>query len=145
MIETGLMQLLSVDPGIAGLAQGRITWLQMDREADAGGARYPACTLQIVGGMMPVAFDGLATGRIRLQVDSWALRYLDAATLRATIRSFFLALEPCELADGTYLQLAEWIQPLDYWDENADSYRCSDEFYLHMTSADADLQENTNG
>jgi hypothetical protein len=105
------------------------------------GAKLPATTYQIVGGSSKQTFDTSGPAKIRVQFDFHAgdvagtggAATVSGYTLATAARNALIAaLDRYSgvLADGTWLQNAVSLQPIDYFDNDARRFRCSQEFYL---------------
>jgi hypothetical protein len=107
-----------------------------ERPVPADGSDLPAfTTYQIVGGSSKQAFDNTGPQRLRVQFDFHAGSYLLADAARKALRA---ALERYQglLSDGTYLQQALFLQPIDYFDYEPRTFRCACEFYLYFNLTD---------
>lgn len=126
MIEVGLFTLLSHDPGISGLVASRVYPVILPP-----GATMPAITYQVVSGQTKPGLTTRGMQRWRLQVDCWGESYLDAATARKAVVKL-LDMHNVTLSDGTRLQAAIFIQPIDFYAGENELYRCGAEFYLYF-------------
>jgi hypothetical protein len=126
MIEAGFITLLLNEPSISALVGANIKPLILPTNSP-----IPAITYQIVGGQSTPTLTTIGLQKIRVQLDCWGESYLHAATVRSALIKF-LNLRSAALSDGTYLQSAQLIQPLDFFDEGGELYRCGCEFYLYF-------------
>jgi hypothetical protein len=126
MIETGLFALFSADAGVSAAVGDRIYPVLLPT-----GAVMPAITFQIVSGQTKPGLKTRGLQRWRLQVDCWGESYLDAATAREAVVKL-LDMHNATLSDGTRLQAAIFIQPIDFYAGENELYRCGAEFYLYF-------------
>jgi len=124
MIEKGLFTLLSTDPAISGMIGTRIYPLLLPT-----GAVMPAMTYQVVGGAGDPTFETSGLIKLRMQFSCWGDKYSDAAQLRKALVKLLNGYGGI-LSDGTNLQLGEFIQPIDYFDNDTLLFRCAVEFYF---------------
>jgi hypothetical protein len=92
MYEALLARILAAGP-VAALAGRRVSWV----ERPQAGA-LPAVTLQVISGANETFFDGnQQTQSERVQVDTWGLKYADAAALAKAVTD---AVEPAHTGNG---------------------------------------------
>lgn len=126
MIE-GLFPLFSQDAGVSAVVGDRIYPMLLP----TGGATMPAITWQIVAGQTKPGLTTRGMQRWRLQVDCWGKTYLDASNARKAVIKL-LDLRNAQLSDGTFLQAAVFIQPIDFYSGGDELYRLGAEFYLYF-------------
>jgi hypothetical protein len=127
MIEAGLFALFSQDAGVSAIVADRIYPILLPT-----GAIMPAITWQIVAGQTTPGLTTRGMQRWRLQVDCWSkASYLEAASIRSAVIQL-LNLRNAQLVDGTYLQAAVFIQPIDFFSGGDELFRCGAEFYLYF-------------
>lgn len=127
MIEAGLFTLMSQNASIADLVSDRIYPVLLPT-----GVAMPSITWQIVSGQTTPGLRTRGMQRWRLQVDCWSRNsYLEAAQVRKAVVKL-LDLQNAQLSDGTYLQAARFIQPIDFFAGENELYRCGAEFYLYF-------------
>lgn len=126
MIEAGLFSLLSGTPAVAAIAGARIYPLVLPTDGE-----LPAVTYQVVGARPDPTLQTSGFQRWRIQCDCWAEDYSAAAGLRDALTTALNGYQGT-LSDGTILQNAELIQPIDHFDHEALQYRCTVEFYLYF-------------
>lgn len=127
MIEKGLFTLLSTDSNISALCSTRIYPLLLPKAASD--QTFPAMTYAVVAGAGDPTFETSGLIRLRMQFDCWGKSYSDAATLRKALVQVLNGYQGV-LSDGTNLQLAEFIQPIDFYEQDLLTYRCAVEFYF---------------
>jgi hypothetical protein len=127
MIEQGLYTLISTDPTISGMIATRVYPILLPEKPV-----LPAMTYGVVGGSGEPTLNTSGMIRLRMQFDCWGMKYSDAAQLRKALVQA-LNLYYGVLSDGTYLQLAQFIQPVDFYEQDARQYRCAVEFYFEFT------------
>ena len=126
MLETGLASLLGSDPTLAGFVGDRVTPVTM-----VGDCR-PAITFHLIGGSTDPTFESSGLQKVRVQFDVWSSSYLQGAQVRDALRRFLNGFVG-ELADGTYIQNADLIQNLDFYEDDAREFRCGSEYYFYFT------------
>lgn len=126
MIEAGLFSLLSNTPAIAALVGTRIYPVVLPTAPT-----LPALSYQIVGAMSKPTLNNSGFQRFRMQFDCWGQDYSDAVTLREALVKALNGYQGL-LSDGTMLQNAQFIQPIDFFEHEALQYRCAVEFYLYF-------------
>lgn len=126
MIAAGLFTLLSQNPAVSALVGNRVYPVILPP-----GGVMPAITYQIVSGQTKPGLKTRGLQRWRLQVDCWGESYLDAATVREVVVRL-LDMQNATLSDGTRLQAAIFIQPIDFYAGENELYRCGAEFYLYF-------------
>lgn len=126
MIEAGLFTLFSQDAGVSAVVGDRIYPMLLPTSV-----RMPAITWQIVAGQTKPGLKTRGMQRWRLQVDCWGKTYLDAANARKAVIKL-LDLHNAQLSDGTYLQAAVFIQPIDFYSGGDELFRLGAEFYLYF-------------
>lgn len=124
MIEQGLFSLLSSTSSITALVGNRISPVLLPT-----GSAYPALTYQIVGSSSEPTFSTSGFQRLRVEINCWSDRYLDAVTLRDTVTAALDGFQGV-LSDGTYLQNVQSLQTIDFFESDSRSYRAMAEFYL---------------
>ncbi len=132
MIQDGLYSLLSEDPKLSAIVGDRITPVLLPE-----GSTTPALTYMVAGGSSDPTFSTSGMQRLRVQFDVHA-DPKDKAGYRAAIQAreaLRLLLDGYRgmLSDGTYLQNAQRIQDIDYFDDGPRQFRCSSEFYFWFT------------
>lgn len=129
-----LRQMLWENPAFREASPGGIVpVLAPPRPQPADGSPLPALTtFQRVGGSSKQTFDSTGPQRLRVQFDFHAGTYELAEAAHQALR---LSLERYQgiLADGTYLQQAVYLQPIDFYDYEPRQFRCACEFYLDFT------------
>jgi hypothetical protein len=124
VLQTGLFALLSGNAAIAAIAGSSIFPVTVPESTP-----MPALTYQIVGGNSMATLNTSGLQKLRMQFDCYGNDYLTAATLRETLRQALNGFVG-QLADGTFLQNAELIQNIDFFENDARQFRCMAEFYL---------------
>jgi hypothetical protein len=124
---SGIVALLAGEETISGLVGNRISPILIPE-----GCTLPAVSYQVVGGSSAPTFNTSGMQKLRVQFDCHARHYKIADAVREALRSFLNGYYGL-LADGTYLQNAEFLQPIDYFDNDSRQYRCGLEFYLYFT------------
>src|SRR5581483_12336771 len=124
MITQGIFNLLSQDAQISALIGQRIIPVLLPEACD-----LPAVTYQIVGGSSSPTFQTSGMQRLRMQFDCFGKNYSDATLTRDAIRKLLNGYQGL-LSDGTFLQNADLIQSVDFFENEALIYRCMIEFYL---------------
>lgn len=124
MIEQGLYTLISTDPTISGMIATRVYPILLPEKPV-----LPAMTYGVVGGAGDPTFETSGLIKLRMQFDCWGTNYSDAAQLRKALVKLLNGYGGV-LSDGTNLQLAEFIQPVDFYEQDARQYRCAVEFYF---------------
>ena len=126
MFVEGLYNLLAGDPGLNALVNGRISGLQLQSDC------VPALTYQIVGGSSDPTFTTSGLQKVRVQFDAFAASYIAAAQVRDAVRILLNGYQGA-LSDGTFIQNADLIQNIDFFENDARQYRCASEFYFYFT------------
>jgi Protein of unknown function (DUF3168) len=121
-----IFALLTSSDAVNTLCPGSVHPMQLPENPT-----LPAATYQVVGGSSRPTLDTSGMQKLRLQVDCVGKSYLDADKLRWALVNFLNGLSGT-LIDGTVLQLAQFIQPIDfaYWDDSR-QFRCAAEFYFY--------------
>jgi hypothetical protein len=126
MISTGLFSLLSTAAPITALVDTRIYPVRLPTKPT-----LPAITYQSAGGAGEQTLNTSGFQRRRYQFDFYGLVYLDAEAVRDALVAFLNGYQGL-LSDGTLLQNAEYLQPIDFDQQEALQYRCAVEFYLYF-------------
>lgn len=124
MIQIGIFSLLTGFPGVAALVGTRVIPVTLPEPPI-----LPALTYQFAGGSSQPTFETSGMQKQRVQFDCWGQSYDDAASLRAALIAALNGYQGA-LSDGTYLQNAELLQSMDFFENEARQYRCMVEFYL---------------
>lgn len=142
MILSGIQSLLASNAGIAALASNRIYPVLMPESLDL--STYGAVTYHVVGGSSDPTFTTSGMQKLRVQFDCFGSTFKQANLIREAIR---LAINGYSgtLNDGTTLQWAELIQPIDHFENDARQYRCSSEYYLHFCFHDTSIPAAISG
>ena len=141
MIEQSFTSLMAAEPTQALIRQERFTYLNLDEDSQ-GNTVLPGQTLHVVASPQDPSLDDDGPQRMRLEIDHWAKDAFTALTLREACRVFLNGLVNQQLSDGTVLQWCEYIGPMDFYDNDAEAFRCASEWYLHFNfPAPADPQE----
>lgn len=131
MIEVGLVALLQADADMAALVGTRIYPVLLPPNQGQDGV-YPALTYQLAGGKSDPSYDTSGLITLRMQFDAWGDKYSDASITRKTLVQVLNGYRGA-LPDGTFLEDAQYIQPMDYFVDKLLLYRCAVEFYLRFT------------
>lgn len=118
---------MATEPTQVAIREDRFTYLKLD----ANGT-LPAQTLHVVSSPQDPSLDDDGPQRMRIQIDHWGEDALSSLTLRETCRLFLKSIANQLLGDGTVLQWCEYIGPMDFYDNDAEAYRCASEWYLHF-------------
>lgn len=129
MIEVGLVALLQADPTLSPLVGTRIYPVLLPPNQGAG--PFPALTYQVVSGSSEPTFETSGFITLRMQFDCWGRNYSDAAILRKTLVQVLNGFRGA-LTDGTFLEDAQFIQPIDFYEQSILLYRCAVEFYFRF-------------
>jgi hypothetical protein len=123
----GIATLLWADAGFRAASPGGIMPTVLPQRA-----ALPATTWMVAGGSSSPTFETSGLQKLRIQFDHHASDQAGANAARNALRN---ALEGYRgtLTDGTFLQWAEWLQPLDFFDNEPRQFRCAQEFYLYFT------------
>ncbi len=124
MIQAGIYSLLSADPGLSAIVADRITPVLLPE-----GSPLPAMTYMVVGSSSEPTFETSGMQKVRMQFDFHAEGYTAAIGARDALRVLLDGYQGL-LSDGTYLQNAQRIQDIDYFDDGPRQFRCSSEYYL---------------
>jgi len=128
-IEAGIYSLLCSFSRLTAIVGTRITPVILPEWQ----AR-PAMTFTGVGGSSRPTFNSYGEDSKRVQFDFYADAengtFDDATDARDILRTYLDGYSGL-LSDGTYLQMAEHIQPLDQFNNDARNFRCAAEYYLH--------------
>lgn len=127
MIEVGLAALLNTTPAIQAICGARIYPVAL-----LPNASYPALTFQLISATPDPTFDTSGFQRWRIQFDCFGEAYADASGLRKALIKTLNGYQGL-LSDGTNLQNAEFLQLIDFFNDNARIFRCMVEFYLYFT------------
>lgn len=96
------------------------------------GATLPATTYQVVGGRSDATLDTSGMQKLRVQFDCRAATADDAATARDALIAALNGRIGETLEDGTWLDSAELIQTIDYFDSDSRQFRKGVEFYVNF-------------
>lgn len=124
MLSVGLYALLAGESTITDIVADRIEPIELSI-----GQTMPALTYKFVGGSSSPTFATSGMQKMRTEFSCYASSQLQADTLREAIRKFLNGFSG-ELSDGTFLQNADLVQSVDFFDDDARQYRCAIEFYL---------------
>ena len=124
MIEQGLYSLLSADATISAMVGDRISPVLLPE-----GSPMPAMTYQVTRGSGDPTFDTSGLIKLYMQFDCFGTDYSDAAQLRKALVMLLNGYQGV-LSDGTDLQLAQFQQPIDYYEKDVRQYRCAVEFFF---------------
>lgn len=117
-LETLARDVLAADPTVVGLVKVgdamRLYPLVLPQKPDY--APYPALTYRGVSRTSDFHMEGPGLTRVRLQVDSWALTYVEAKALARAARMALLAADGT-FGDGSGLQMAEVVNETDLFEE----------------------------
>jgi hypothetical protein len=125
--QSGLFALLRADAGVMAVVSERIFPVLLPENAT-----LPALTYHVVGGSSAPTFATSGMQKVRIQFDCFARSYLDADRARDALRQSLYGYRGT-LADGTFLQNAELIQSVDFFDNDPRQFRCMSEFYFYFT------------
>jgi hypothetical protein len=130
VIEIGIHDLLLADPTVAGLAAKRGYPLVLPENDDT----FPAFTYQVITSTESYTNDGpLGLLRTRLQIDTWAKRYLPARQLAQAIYAVLNGYAGT-LDDGTVVYEIERDDESAGLEPGSRLYRCqSDWIILHSS------------
>ena len=124
MIEQGLFTLISSDPTISGMIGTRVYPILLPESPT-----LPAITYQVTRGNGDPTFETSGLIKLYMQFDCWGKTYSDAAQLRKALVKLLNGYQGV-LSDGTDLQLGQFQQPIDFFEQDARQYRCAVEFYF---------------
>jgi len=131
MIELGFRTLLANETTISSIVADRVMGMVLDINPV-----LPAITVQVISSVSGQNLNGVQDlQRMRVQVDCWGENYKDAVKLRGAVMKFlddFVGTLP----DGTYLQNAERVQQIDFFESLARHFRAMCEFNLYFTLPD---------
>lgn len=127
-LAAGLFSALTADAGIAALIGTRVYPVMLPENPT-----LPALIYKFVGGRSTPTLTTSGMQRSRLEIDCYGATYDDASALRSAVIAALNGLQG-QLADGTYLQNADLLNPgLDFFEDEPRQYRCMVEFYLFYT------------
>ena len=84
------------------------------------------------GGSSEPTLDGSGPQRLRLQVDCFAPAYLEADAMRGSLVAGLNGFQGT-LSDGTVVTFTQFLQPIDYFENFVQDFRCGAEFYLNYS------------
>lgn len=126
MILTGLFNLITTTTAWEALAATRLYPVTLPEIPT-----LPAATYHVIGGTSDPTFETSGMQKLRIQFDHYGNTYADANTLREATRVLLNGFVGA-LSDGTYLEDAQLIQSVDFFENDARQYRCMSEFYLYF-------------
>jgi hypothetical protein len=137
MTQAGLYALLVGNSELNTLTElGQIIGGRLTPVLLPEGSPMPAMTYRIVASRSEPTFSGSGAQKLRVQFDAYSSdTYDNAAAARDALRSLLNGYSGT-LSDGTFLQAAELIQQIDFYENDARQFRCMSEFYLSFNFPD---------
>ena len=119
----GLFALIKSFPAVSALNGGNVFRFVLPPGVNKG------ITVQRAGGSGDLTFDGPAMQKVRVQFDFHASTPEASDAMQTAFRT---AIEGYAgtLSDGTYLQDVQWINDIDFYDNEPRQWRVASEFYL---------------
>lgn len=129
-LKAGIYSLLTANVGLSALIGARVYPIVLPEAPTLPAIRY-----QFAGGASEPTFETSGMQRLRVQFDCFGA---DPDSADATRSALINALNGYQglLSDGTYLQNADLIQSVDFFENDARQYRCMVEFYLYFNFPD---------
>lgn len=125
-LKAGIFSLITGDANVGQLNGTRVYPILLPEAATLPAIRY-----QFAGGSSEPTFETSGMQKLRVQFDCFGLDPDSADVLRSTLIKALNG-HVGALSDGTYLQNADLIQSVDYFENDARQYRCMVEFYLYF-------------
>ncbi|GGA80703.1 hypothetical protein GCM10011507_34900 [Edaphobacter acidisoli] len=138
MILEGIVALIvQAGSGLEAITANRIFPITLPENIGATLATGPAITFQIVGGRSDPTFETSGLQMLRVQFDCYAVGTASASGAKTAyqVRDALTQLlngYRGALPDGSWLEGAELIQMIDFFESAARQYRCMVEFYLYF-------------
>jgi hypothetical protein len=126
LLSTGLYALLAGEATISAIVGTRIEPIELSI-----GQTMPALTYKFVGGSGEPTFETSGPQKVRVEFNSFGNTHLQADTLREAVRVFLNGYRG-QLSGGILLQNAEYLHPLDFFEQYSREFRCMSEFYLYF-------------
>ena len=125
MLEQGLNQLLSADPGVSALV-GQCVYPVIIPE----NATYPCVSYQVISATAEYTLGSAVEVTKRVQFDAWSQAYADTKFVQTALHNLLDGFNG-SLPDGTVVKGAFRDVEIDFFEQYSRTYRAVSEYVFH--------------